>query len=482
MAILAGLEPAKVFRFFEEICAIPHGSGNTKQISDYCAHFARQRGLRTIQDESNNLIIFKPGTAGYETSAPVILQGHMDMVCEKTGESTIDFTRDGLTLQVEHGIISAVGTTLGGDDGIAVAYALALLDADDIPHPPLEVILTVDEEIGMLGAAAMDCSMLKGRRMLNMDSEEEGCLLVSCAGGADAVCHLPVVRETVQGLAVTVTLSGLLGGHSGVEIHKGRGNANQLLGRVLYYLGKEGVYRLVSVAGGLKDNAIPREAVAELVVQPQGLDTLKRAAADIEAILAAEYRVTDPDITLTVEAGAPGAYGVMDAASQKNTVAALMNLPGGVQRMSADIDGLVQTSLNLGILQTFQQEVRLSFSLRSSVSTEKDEMYNRICSLMEVLGGTVERSADYPAWEYNPESPLRDLMIQVYEEQWGKKPEVQAMHAGLECGLFAGKLPGLDCVSFGPDMKNIHTTSESMDTASVRRTWEYLLEILRRLK
>ena len=254
MAVLAGLEPAPVFRYFEEICGIPHGSGNTKQISDYCVAFAKEHGLRYIQDEMNNVILFKDGTAGYENSAPVMIQGHLDMVCEKTPESTIDFEKDGLTIRLEDGVISADGTTLGGDDGIAVAYALAILASDDIPHPPLEVVLTVDEETGMYGATAIDCSVLKSRTMLNMDSEDEGYLLVSCAGGVRSVCRLPVSRETVSGTAVILKISGLSGGHSGVEIDKGRANANVLLGRALYEMGKSVPFALVSLDGGLKDD------------------------------------------------------------------------------------------------------------------------------------------------------------------------------------------------------------------------------------
>lgn len=480
MAVLTGLKPEKVFQYFEEICGIPHGSYNTKPISDYCVRFAEERGLRCIQDEANNVIIFKDGTAGYEQSAPVILQGHLDMVCEKENDCTIDFDQDGLTLTVENGIVSAVGTTLGGDDGIAVAYALALLDSDTIPHPPLEVVLTTDEEVGMLGAAAMDCSSLKGRIMLNMDSEEEGYLLVSCAGGATAVAHLPVKRIAAEGIKVKLTVGKLKGGHSGVEIHKGRGNANQIMGRLLYQMNKTIAYELVSVAGGLKDNAIPRECVAELVVTD--VNALNAFVEKWQGILSAEYVTTDHDVTLTAVTGETATAQVMDAESKRRAITALMNLPGGVQRMSADIEGLVQTSLNMGILTTLSEEMTMHFAVRSSVSTEKEELLCRVENLIAMLGGTVERHGDYPAWEYNHDSKLRDLMTQIFEERYGKTPVVQALHAGVECGLFAGKLPGLDCVSFGPDMSDIHTPQESLCVASVERTWYYLLEILKKLK
>lgn len=484
MAVLTGLEPAKVFQYFEEICAIPHGSYNTKPISDYCARFAEEHGLRYIQDEFNNVIIFKDGTAGYENSAPVILQGHVDMVCEKESDCTIDFEKDGLTLILDEdaGAISAQGTTLGGDDGIAVAYALALLDSDSIPHPPLEVVLTTDEEVGMLGAAAMDCSPLQGRIMLNMDSEDEGYLLVSCAGGATAIARIPVTRATANGFKVTMTINKLKGGHSGVEIHKGRANANQLMGRTLNELRKVVPFQLLSVNGGLKDNAIPRESVAEILIDAPQKAALQAFVAKWQSVYSAEYITTDPDVTLSISAGEAGIFKVMDSQTKRRVIASLVNLPGGVQRMSADIEGLVQTSLNMGILTTSDGEVAMHFAVRSSVSSEKEELLSRVECLIEMLGGTVERYGDYPAWEYNHDSKLRDLMIKIFEKLYWRKPVVQALHAGVECGLFAGKLPGLDCVSFGPDMSDIHTPQESLNIASVERTWKYLLEILKRLK
>lgn len=481
MAVLSGIEPAEVFRYFEEICRIPHGSGNTKQISDYCVKFAKEHGLNYIQDSSNNVIIFKDGTAGYEHSEPVMLQGHLDMVCEKTPDCMIDFEKDGLSLCVEDGVISAVGTTLGGDDGIAVAIALAILDADDIPHPPLEAVLTVDEEIGMLGATDLDCSPLKSRVMLNLDSEDEGVLLVSCAGGVSADCRMPVNRTEVKGREITLKLSGLTGGHSGVEIDKGRANANQLLGRVLNELGKSVSYELIFAAGGLKENAIPRESAARLVVSADDVEAVKTFAAEYNEIFKTEYRGSDPGLSLTVSVGGEGSFGAVDSDSKKRMICALVNMPGGIARMSLDIQGLVQTSMNMGILDTTDDEMVMRFAVRSSVGTEKYELVSRLTNLIEFLGGTVELTGDYPAWEYKPDSKLRNLMIEVFEEQYGKKPTVEAIHAGVECGLFAGKLPGLDCVSIGPDMKDIHTPNEHMNIASVERTWKYVLEILKRL-
>lgn len=482
METLKGVEPKKVFHYFEEICRIPHGSGNTKRISDYCVSFAKDRGIRYIQDDSNNVILFKDGSSGYECSAPVIIQGHLDMVCEKDAGCPVNFEKDGLRLRTDGVMIWADGTTLGGDDGIAVAFALAILDSDDLEHPPLEIVLTTDEEVGMLGASALDCTFLKGRTMLNLDSEEEGVLLVSCAGGISAACHLPAEREDAEGVWANLKIKGLTGGHSGVEIDRGRANANRLLGRMLNEMGKNLRYSLVSVFGGLKDNAIPREAFAELVIREEDLSAVKTFVETYRGIFGKEFRSTDPELSVEISIGEKDTFRVMTDRTGKGVVAALTRAPAGVQKMSADIPGLVQTSLNMGTLKTLEEEVEMIFSVRSSVGTEKNEVVSRLEKLTEALGGTIECSGDYPAWEYKKDSRLRELMVEVFKQQYGREPEVQAIHAGLECGLFAGKLPGLDCISFGPDIFDIHTTSERLDIDSVRRTWRYVLEILRRLK
>lgn len=487
MKVLSSLEPHKVFEYFEEICSIPHGSSNTKKISDYLVTFAREHDLRYIKDQSNNVIIFKDGTPGYEASAPVMLQGHMDMVCEKDKDCNIDFERDGLELVLKDGIISANGTTLGGDDGIAVAYALAILDSSDIPHPPLEAVFTVDEEIGMLGAAAIDCSPLKSKIMLNLDSEDEGYLLVSCAGGVTAASHIPVsFIPAADKTLMSINISGLLGGHSGVEIDKNRANANILFGRILYTLNKKLSFNLVSIEGGLKDNAIVKTAVAVIAVNESDIQTVKDCVSHMEDLFKHEYVVSDPDIKVASEitdsSSEAAANDMMDNISTNRVIAALVNMPYGIQGMSSNIEGLVESSLNLGILKTTDTEVVLSYCVRSSIASRKQEMLDRITSLTELLSGYVTLTGDYPAWEYRQDSPLRDLMKDIFTEQYGREPVIQALHAGVECGLFAGKIPDLDCVSFGPDMKDIHTTNESMDVESVKRTWEYTLEILKRLK
>ena len=474
---LAGLEPARVFDFFEEICSIPHGSRNEKLISDYLVNFAKERGLKYIQDEANNVIIFQEGTCGYEDHAPVILQGHMDMVCEKDASCPIDMATEGLDVTHDGHSVFAKGTTLGGDDGIAVAYALALLDDTSIPHPPLEVIITTDEEVGMLGAAAIDLSMLKGRTLINVDSEDEGIFTVSCAGGARATLVLPEERRSVYGPCIRLAVDGLKGGHSGIEIGQNRTNANKVMGEFMSRIQALMPLCLTSFSGGSKDNAIPRSCQATMVAM--GID-LERINGIAEA-LQAEIRETYDEPEATVQAFDVDALGgnALTTECTAKVIALLCSVPNGVQKMSADIEGLVQTSLNLGIAK-LGDGMSLTFSVRSSVNSEKEELLQKLRDLAAFSGAEYSQMGEYPAWEYKADSHLRDVMVKTYAEMFGKEPEVVAIHAGLECGLLSEKLPGLDCVSVGPQMHDIHTSREKLEIASTRRTWEFLLEILKK--
>lgn len=470
MSVLKNLEPASVMHYFEELCAVPHGSFDTKRISDYCVDFAKAHDLRYVQDEFHNVVIYKPATKGYEDHPTVILQGHLDMVCEKDDDCDIDFSRDGLRLRHDGEFISAEGTTLGGDDGIAVAYALALLAADDLKHPALECVFTTDEEVGMLGADAMDMSVLKGRLLLNCDSEDEGILTVSCAGGARSDFKLPIAYEASQGQAYRVAVSDLIGGHSGVEIHKGRANANKVLAQILRTL----PVRLVSIDGGSKDNAIPRQSIAVVCTQLPDFDKLFAATANMISLPETETEVKFTCEPTEVEK-------MMTEASSAAVLGLLNDLPNGVQKMSSDIEGLVQTSLNLGVLQTDENCVRMGFSVRSSVNTEKEELLSELRALAEKYAAAYEESGHYPAWEYCKDSVLRDTMVSTYRSLYGKEPIVEAIHAGLECGIFCDRLEGLDAVSFGPQMYDIHTSRERLSIASVQRTWKYLVAVLERL-
>lgn len=482
MAVLEQCEPKRVFHYFEEICKIPHGSGNTKEISDYLVGFAKEQGLNYVQDELNNVVIYKEATEGYENAPVVILQGHMDMVCEKRPDVVHDFTKDGLKLSVKDGYVSANGTTLGGDNGIAVAYGLALLESKDIPHPALEVLITVDEEIGLLGAKDFDCSVLKGKRFINLDSEAEGSIWISCAGGLSAYSRIPVQRVEAEGTILTVKISGLMGGHSGAEIDKNRANANVLMGRFLYGFKKKCEYELVSVNGGQKDNAIPRECTAVLAVGEESVSEILSYASWLQEKLREEYTGSDEGITLSVENEGVKKAEIMHPTSRERVLFYLMNIPFGVLKMSGTIQGLVETSNNIGILKTDDSEVLAVSSVRSSVGAARDAVADKLEYLTEFLGGEFEIQGAYPAWEYRKDSPLRDKMAKVYEEMYGEKPNVVAIHAGLECGLFYEKIENLDCVSIGPNMKDIHTSEELLEVASVERVWKYLVKVLENLK
>lgn len=485
MAVLAQLEPKAVFRYFEEICGIPHGSSDTQAISDYLVAFAKKRNLYVRQDTLGNVIMKKPATRGYEDVPVVMIQGHMDMVCEKTDDKEIDFHTQGLDLVLDENVIHADRTTLGGDDGIAVAFALAILDADDIPHPALEVVITVDEEIGMLGAAGITTEDLHASYMLNLDSEDEGQLLVGCAGGMTAVCHMPVQWENcdlAHPFCMQIDVDGLLGGHSGMEIIKQRANANKVLGRTLKAIQAVADIRLVSIDGGKKDNAIPRAAQAVFVAETEKQPAIQQAMQTLQAAISHEYEVSDPEVTLKMTECTEAVAQVINRASGDAIIDALFLLPNGVQKMSDAMPGLVQTSLNLGILTMKQDEVQMGFSVRSSVGSEKNLLALQIRTLCERLGGQYTESGAYPAWEYKQDSKLRDVMVAVYEELYGEKPKLDVIHAGVECGLFMDKMEGLDCVSYGPQMYDIHTPNERLHVDSVQRTWEYTLEILKRLK
>lgn len=480
MRALEGLKPEKVFYYFEEICNIPHGSGNLDKISSYLADFAKERGLFHIRDASNNVIIIKEATAGYEKVAPIILQGHMDMVAVKTNDAQIDLEKDSLKLAVDGDDIYAEGTSLGGDDGIAVAYILALLDSQDIAHPRIEAVITTDEEIGMEGATAIDLSMLKAKRMLNIDSEEEGILLTSCAGGMRTDCHIPVKKEaSLDGICLEIRVGGLLGGHSGTEINKERTNAIQLLGITLGQILGKVPFRLVQIYGGEKDNAIPREACAIVRLTAEAKECFVKEVKRIEKEEQNEKKSKEKDLFLRVKEIDMIPERIFDTASTQRILSFLMFLPNGVIAMSADIEGLVETSLNVGILKTTDTEIVASTAIRSAIETAKHKVFLQVDMLTKLLGGYTETHGVYPGWQFDPDSKLRADMMRIYQKMFGKEPKVEALHAGLECGIMISKIPGLDCVSYGPNIYDIHTTKERLSISSASRMWEYLLEILK---
>lgn len=496
MRVLENLKPERVFYFFEEICRIPHGSGNTGRISDYLAEFAAQRGLEHYQDAVGNVIIIKEASKGYEDHPAVMLQGHMDMVAVKKPDCDIDMEKEGLRLGTHGDWIYAEGTSLGGDDGIAVACGLALLDGSGYKHPRIELVITVDEEVGMDGARAIDFAPCRANTLINLDSEEEGIFLAGCAGGARVNFGLKYGESSLAGIPCSIEVAGLKGGHSGAEIHKGRGNANCLLGRILKRLEASADFGVESLWGGLADNAIPRQARAQLLITGYrsdcgeyryGEDGFEEEAcrALIGELLtrtgkelSAELEQKDPDVRIEYSFGEAEERKCMEEKDAGRIASFLNAVPDGVQAMSGAMEGLVETSLNLGMLRCREGELKMGISVRSSLESAKYALIRRLKSLGDLAGAKVEVTGDYPGWAYRSQSPLREKMTRVYEEMFHKKPEIQAIHAGLECGLFSDKIPDLDCVSLGPDMKNIHTTEEELCVSSTERMWNFLIKLL----
>lgn len=481
MRVLEQLEPANVFGFFEELCGIPHGSGNMQAISDYCVEFAKARGLWYVQDEMCNVVIKKPASAGYENAGAVILQGHLDMVLQQKEDNTLDLSKDGLVLGVDGDWLHANGTTLGGDNGIAVAYMLALLDGS-YAHPALECVFTVDEEIGLLGADGLDMSCLEGKTMINLDSEDEGIFTVGCAGGLGSNIDLPVRRAAIKGQLFRITLQGLTGGHSGAEIHKERGSANKLMGRFLARLDDVMNYALVSLAGGSVDNAISNRNTATVLVDAEDKELLASQVKEFEAIIKHELRVSDPGTEMVLEDLGESEVEALDAKSKTLCVFLLNMIPQGVQKRSLEIEDLVQTSCNLGIVKMEDDHFHMSQSIRSSVKSEKEALSAQVRMCVEFLGGSYEARGAYPGWEYQKDSNLQKVMTETYQQMYQEKPQIVAIHAGLECGIFSDGIPGLDCVSIGPNMKDIHSSDERLSISSTKRTWEFLLEVLKNLK
>jgi len=478
--MLANCEPKSAFKFFEEISRIPRGSHNEKGISDYLAAFARERGLWVRQDEALNVIIKKPGTKGYENAPPIILQGHMDMVCEKNAETAHDFEKDPIKLVVEGDLLSAEGTTLGADNGAAVAMALALLDSSDIPLPPLEVLITTGEEVGLLGAANVDGNLFEGRLLLNMDSGEEGFFCASCAGGgrvdlfyALEYCDLP------DGYAVkTLKIKGLKGGHSGIDITKERGNANRLLGRALKTLQSKLGVQLAGISGGSKDNAIPREAEAVIAFAGAKSTELASAVKDIERTFKREYSASDEGLEVRLEDCKENVNKIFAQPLCARIVSALLLIPNGVHAMSLVFEGLPETSLNIGVVSADEGAVCISSSIRSSVSSRKEMLIEQLNAVAEATGAKIELRGLYPAWEYNEKSVLREKAMKLFAEMFGKEAVVTATHGGLECGIFYEKIPGVDILSFGPGIHEMHTPNEKMSISSFARIWNFLIKLL----
>ena len=480
--VLEGLEPSKVFEYFEQISMIPRPTGKCEKISEFVERFAKERGLECIRDDHNNVLVRRSSVKGTDAGT-VILQGHLDMVCEKSYdyESKHDFTKDPLKLCVLDDMIYAKGTTLGADDGIAIAMMLAVLDDDSTDLPNIETLFTADEKNGMKGAASFDTSLLKGRYLINLDHEVEGEILTCCAGGKRVKCTIPVEYEQVSGTGYDIIICGLCGGHSGMEIDKGRGNANLLLGRLLHTITKNMPFSMKYIGGGLTDTAIPREAKAEVIIDPANADLLESIVEKYSKIICNEFEGIEENMMIYAENKGEDTAMCLTGESKRKIGFLLNTMPDGIIKMSRKNDGLVRTSLNSGIMKLTDSDFSLMVNMRSLAESEKDALADKIEYLAETIGGTYSEEYDYPAWEYEHDSKLRDTAFETFQRMFGRNPKLRGFHAGLECGIFYKKIKGIDIISVGPDISNIHTPKERLSASSTQRVYSYLLEILRNL-
>ena len=472
------LKPEKVFEYFDAICKIPRGSGNMEKISDFCMDFAKEHSLKAIKDDACNVIIYKDGTEGYENSPAVILQGHLDMVCQKEEDYEIDFEKDSLDLYVDGDFIKAKGTTLGADNGIAVAMIMSILADNTISHPPIEAVFTTDEEVGMLGALELDMKNLKAKKMINIDSEDPEVVTVSCAGGSDFTAKIPLERTKKQGECISVTVKGLKGGHSGVEINSGRVNANLLMGRILNHI--SGDFDIISLDGGDKGNAIPVSSTAKIVCEDaEKLIAELKAYADV---IKNEITFRESGFALEIDSAGQGEYGVIEKPCAKKLIYILLCAPNGVVEMSAEIENLVETSLNMGILKTEEEKMTVSFALRSNKKSAMKFLEEKLDTFFGCVDCKITKSGHYPPWEYNSNSTLQGLYKEKYKEKFGYEPKVEAIHAGLECGVFASAIENFDCISIGPLMHGIHTVNEELSITSTKDIYEVVLKMLEDLR
>lgn len=482
MGILSNYEPKEALYYFEELTKIPRATFNCKQVSDYCVKFAQDLGLEWYQDEAHNVVIKKPGTPGYENAEPVIIQGHLDLVAVKTEGYEHDFKKDPLKLFVEDGKIGALNTSLGADDGIAIAYAMAILASKDIPHPPIEALFTADEEQSMNGAKNIDMSLFKGKMVMNLDGEEEGVFVVGCAGGFICRVHIPFTRVEESGVKVNLSIRGLTGGHSGGEIQHQRGNSNKLVGRVLYNLSKDFDFNIVNINGGSAANVISMFTTVELIVEPAHVEELIARFNAFAPVLINEFSGEEDGLTLNAEVEGEATVQAMDAEATANIISYLFGAPDEVQTYNRRFREYVETSLNTGIVKTEENDVWFEYQIRSDFKSKLDMMKDKMHMWAELVGGWCETYSDYPSWAYKPDSRLREVMVKKYTEMYGVEPETYITHGGLEGGMFSEKNPDLDIVCFGCNLFDVHSVKERLEIESFRRTYEFILEVLKECK
>lgn len=478
MTYLDNCNPKDVFKYFEEICSIPHGSGNTDKIAAYLVSFAEKHGLENYMDSWNNVIIKKPASEGYENAAPVILQGHSDMVCQAREDVRIDFEKDPIVPIVDGDLIRTDGTTLGADNGIAVAMALAILADNSLKHPPIEALFTTDEETGMDGAHGIDPRYLKGKRLINIDTEEEGVIMCGCSGGTKIAGYLDVRRERIKAAPVTIDITGLKGGHSGMEIDKGRASASNIMGRILYRVANEVEARLVELEGGNKETAISLACKAVVAVNECDTKKVEDIVTEVTDGLYEEYKRIEPDMYILSSAGEETYINAVGIYDTKRIADVLHATPYGVQAMSPDLPGLVQTSTNLGVLKLSLNQCVFGSCVRSSMPSQLRAIFDKIAAIVKLADGRIEEDGAYPGWTYDPDSKLKDLAQKVWTDMTGEPAEVTAVHAGLECGIFKSKIKDLDCISIGPNMAEVHTPNEHLSISSTERAYEYVKRIL----
>ena len=479
--VLENLEPKSLFKFFGEILSIPRPSKHEEKMTQYLIDWAKERNLDYESDEIGNVIIRKGATKGKENSPWVCLQSHIDMVCEKNSDKDFDFEKDAIVPKIEGEWLKADGTTLGADDGIGVATALAILDANDIEHGPIECLFTVDEETGLSGAEALSADVLKSRILLNLDSEDEGEIFIGCAGGIDTVAKLPYDKEeTPDAPAFKIMVKGLKGGHSGDDINKGLACANKILNRILWSLDKEMDLRLSCFEGGNLRNAIAREANATFVVAQADVELMKEIVEKFAVDLKYEFRTTEPDMEITLSEAEKPAF-VVDMLSQDNLLNVLYACPHGVLAMSREIPGFVETSTNLASVKMKEDHFFITTSQRSSVESAKYAAAYRVESCFLLAGADVEHGDGYPGWAPNPESKILKIAVDAYKKLFNKEPIVRAIHAGLECGLIGEKYPGMDMISYGPTLRGVHSPDERLEIKTVELYWKHTLEILKNI-
>lgn len=478
---IEGLKPALLWKYFAEISKIPRGSKNEKKISAYIVQTAKSQGLEVKQDKCMNVVVKKPASLGRENVPSLCLQGHLDMVCEKNKETVHDFEKDPIELVRTGNMLMANGTTLGADNGVAVATNLAIMEDKSLVHGPLEFLFTVDEETGLTGANNLKPGQLESKTLMNLDSEEEGALYVGCSGGRNTIGTWKVRYENAPGRSAAVALhvKGLRGGHSGLEIDKGRGNSIKILNRVLIALGNVDA-RLSTIEGGNKSNAIPREAEALVYIPSRNLKKAKTIVEKYNAIIKAELSTVEPDLSVTLEIVQMKRKGkVIKKAEQNMVTQTIAALPHGVTKMSADIPGLVETSTNVAIIRTEKKSIVLTTSQRSSVASEIDEILQSVAAVFELGGAKPNATEGYPGWKPNLESKILKTAKSTYQSLYGKDPLVKAIHAGLECGIIGEKFPGMDMVSFGPTLEGVHSPDEKIYIDTVEKFWNFLLGILK---